>query len=312
MVFDGHSDILTDVLKKRLAGEREIIKRHHLKRLQEGGIEGACFVFWIDPPFTENPNARLTDLIEAFQCELQETKEIKLIRKFPDIAEAKRQQQFYILLGMEGFSPLSTPEELYELFDIGVRHGMLTWNEENMFATGVRGDENRGLTTLGKEAVLIMERLGMVVDVSHLNERSFFDVCDVTTKPIVASHSNASHFAPVPRNLTKEQLLEIRAKKGLVGLNAYQNFVHTKKEKQTADTLIEHAIYIAETIGTESLAFGFDFLEFLDDEPVLRGLEDCRGVPHFLEQLKKVGFTELEVEKMAFGNWHRILKEVLK
>ncbi len=323
LVFDGHSDIFTDVAIRRLKGETNIIQNYHLDRLKKGNLEGACFVLWVDPPYDkQGPKKRLEEIIQLAKLDLAECQEVMVVRNYKEIQDAIRLKKFYILIGLEGMSGIdNNPDALYDLYNFGVRECMLTWNEENSYATGVAGDINRGLTTLGKKAISIMEEKKIILDVSHLNDKSFWDVINYARMPILASHSNARALANVPRNLDDEQLLAIRDGKGLVCLNAFNLFIHNEKEKQNAENLIRHATYIAEKIGVEHLGFGFDFFEFLpntsvsgfsdNQTPSADGIEDCSKVPLLLEGMKKVGFTEKELQMIARDNWHSLIKRVI-
>ena len=197
---------------------------------------------------------------------------------------------------------------------------MLTWNEENPLATGVGGNPERGLTSLGKKTISILEKKKMILDVSHLNTKSFWNVMDVATMPILASHSNAMALANVPRNLDDKQLLAIRDTNGLVGLNAFNLFIHDTIKEQTMENFIQHAVYIADKIGVEHLGFGFDFFEFLSSSTTgsfssektsyALGLEGYRKVPKMIEKMREAGFTQKELELISRGNWHRLLKDI--
>lgn len=311
MIFDGHSDILTDVVIKRLQGDKNILNKYHLPKLKKGNIEGSSFVFWIDTPAEIPPSERLKQLMQATKDEFAECSDVALVRNISEITQAKNDGKFYIFLGMEGLSPIGEDlSKLYTLYDFGIRHIMMTWNEENPLATGVRGDENRGVTKLGKQAINIMEDKGILLDVSHLNYKSFSDVAKMVTKPIVASHSNAKELCNVSRNLTDEQLLFIRDMNGVVGLNSYKNFIHNKNDYKNIFGLVEQAKYIAYKIGVEHLSLGFDFLDFLEDDEATHGLEDCTKVPYFIELLKNAGFNKNEIELISCGNWLRVIKEI--
>lgn len=322
MIFDGHSDILTDVTIRRLQGERQILQKYHLPRLAKGKVEGGCFVIWIDPPYDKDPQKRLNEILQGTKEELAECQDVVLIHNHAELMAAKKSGKFFILLGMEGLSGLGEDvDRIYELYDFGVRHAMLTWNEQNTFATGVLGDTARGLTTLGEKAIKILQEKKMIVDVSHLNERSFWDIMKVTEGPILASHSNAKALASAARNLTDAQLLEIRDTKGLVGLNSFNLHVSDREEEQTITQFVKHASYIADKIGVEHLGFGFDFFEFLSTDATkgystqstsyTQGLEDCSKVPVLLETMKKAGFTEKDLEMISSGNWHHFIERVL-
>ncbi|MDD4843922.1 MAG: membrane dipeptidase [Anaerotignum sp.] len=322
MIFDGHSDIFSDVTIKRLLGETQVIKNHHLPRLRKGGIEGGCFVIWIDPPYDKEPSKRLEQILKATKDEMAECDEAVLVHNMAEIEAAKKAGKFFILLGMEGLSGIGENlEQIHRLYDFGVRHAMLTWNEQNSLATGVQGDPDRGLTVLGKKAVRMIQEKKMIMDVSHLNERSFWDVMDVAEGPILASHSNAKALAAAARNLTDEQLLEIRDTKGLVGLNSFNLFVSEDLKEQNVDNLVRHASYIADKIGVEHLGFGFDFFEFLSTDSMKSyssqetsftvGLEDCSKVPELLIKMKAAGFTDKELEMVSGGNWLNLIRRVI-
>lgn len=322
MIFDGHSDIFSDVRYKREAGETQVLKNRHLERLQKGGITGGCFVIWADTFNGLDPKDEMNAIIKGLKEEMAETKEFVLVHNTAEIKAAEAAGKFAVLLGIEGLAGIGEDlNKIDELYDLGARHAMLTWNEENALATGVKGNPDRGVTELGKQAIKKIQDKKMILDVSHINEKSFWDVMDVTTAPILASHSNAKALASAARNLTDDQLLAIRDTKGLVGLNAFNDFVSDVRAEQTVDGLVRHASYIADKIGVEHLGFGFDFFEFLNtdfmksysdqDDSLLKGLEDCSKVPVLIEKMKKAGFTDKDLEMISGGNWLNLIQRVM-
>ncbi len=323
MIFDGHVDIFTDVTIRRLKGETNVLEKHHLDRLfRKGKTTAATFVLWVDPPYTDNPSARLAQVMQAIEDEMKECKDAKIVTNVKEIKQAEKDGKLAIMLGMEGISGIdNNVERLYELYDFGVRQVMLTWNEANSFATGALADPNRGLTELGKKAIDIIQEKKMILDVSHLNEKSFWDIIDYSNTPILASHSNASAITYAKRNLTDDQLLAIKETKGLVGLNSFRPFIGATKEEQNTKGLLRHAAYIAEKIGVESLAFGFDFFEFMasgstasfvDTEVSwIDGLEDSTKVPQFLVEMKEFGFSDSEIQAIAHDNWLNLIARVI-
>ena len=206
---------------------------------------------------------------------------------------------------------LERPEDLDRLASLGLRLGMLTWNEENRFAAGAAQDPARSLTDLGRRALRRMEDLGILTDVSHLNDGGFWEVLRLARGPVAASHSNCRRLCDVPRNLTDEQLRAIRDSGGVVGVNAYNNFVHQDPERQTAGTLALHAAHMAEVMGVEHVACGFDFCEFMGSpgNEAARGLEDCGHAMAFLDCLERLGMSPAEREMVARGNLLRIFGE---
>ncbi len=322
MIFDGHSDIFSDVRYKREAGETQVLKNHHLERLQKGGIGGACFVIWADTFNGFDPKDEMDAIVKALQAEMAETEDFVLVHNRAEVGAAEKAGKFAILLGIEGLAGIGEDlSKIDALYEVGARHAMLTWNEENALATGVKGNPDRGVTDLGRKAIKKIQDKKMILDVSHLNEKSFWDVIDASNGPILASHSNAKALAGAARNLTDDQLKAIRDTNGLVGLNAFNDFISDIKEEQDVDHLVNHASYIADKIGVEHLGFGFDFFEFLNtdfmksysdqDDSLLRGMEDCSKVPVLLEKMRKAGFTEKDLEMISGGNWLNLIQRVM-
>lgn len=322
MVFDGHSDIFTDVTIRRLAGETNVLKNHHLERLRKGQVEGSIFVIWIDPPYDKDPVPRSKEFFKAIKDEMAETEDFVIVKNLEEALKAKKEGKFYVFIGLEGLSYIGENiDQIDALYEFGARHAMLTWNEQNDLGTGVGGDVNRGLTKAGKQAVKRIQDLGMIMDTSHLNEKSFWDVMDVATGPVIASHSNAKALSNAARNLTDNQLKAIKDSGGLVGINSFNLFVSQSIPDQNIDNLVKHIVYIADKIGPENIGFGFDFFEFLDPAGMSSysdqntsytvGFEDASKIPDLLKLMVKAGFTADEIEGMKYKNWHRLIKNVL-
>ena len=319
MIFDGHSDLLYDVTRRRLAGESRVLEQRHLDRLRRGGIEGLVLAlwygrgqgqtFWEGVPGAERAAHRLEVMLSCAQAEFAECPWLAVVRTAAEAEAARAEGKLYAFLAIEGMEGLEGPEELDRLASLGLRLGMLTWNEENRFAAGAAQDPAKGLTDLGRRALRRMQDLGILIDVSHLNEGGFREVLRLACGPVIASHSNCRALCDVPRNLTDEQLRAIRDSGGVVGVNAYNNFVHQDPERQTAETLALHAARMAEVMGVEHVACGFDFCEFMGSpgNEAARGLEDCGHAGAFLDCLERLGMSPKERELVARGNFLRIL-----
>lgn len=324
MIFDGHSDIWTDVTIKTLNGESDIIRKYHLNKLKEGKISGSIFVIWIDPPYTNDPYKRSMQIVDSIKKELEYCKDsIVLAKSYNDIEKAINENKFYVFIGLEGLSSIGENLDLIDFYyDFGARHASLTWNEENPLATGVRGNPDRGLTKLGKLAVRKINEKNIILDVSHLNEKSFWDVVGITDKPIIASHSNCKALCDVPRNLTDEQLRKIAELNGLVGINSFNEFVHKDLKKQNIEMLVKHVAHMADVMGIDHVGIGMDYCDFLDDSSMnsfssqetsyTKGLEDASKTYNIITEMKKAGFSAEEIEKIAYKNFHRIIKDVIK
>lgn len=323
-VFDCHSDMFINVTKKRQEGMNHVIGSCHWPQLQSGGVGAMLCCTWIDPPYaTKNPMERMLEILGNVSDELNEAHDVaEVARCADDIERIRRDGKLAILWGMEGLSGLhGNVSFLTALYRLGVRHAMLTWNEENEFATGVGSlHTDRGVTEKGVEALKHMERLGMLVDVSHANERTFWDVYEHTEKPFIASHSNAYALCPNARNLKDDQIKAIASRHGVIGMNAWPVFIDGNAP--SVERLADHVDYIVNLAGIESVACGFDFCDYLDDVCMsfsaeddmeeTKGLANAAEVPLFMDALKRRGYSDDDIKKIAFGNMMRVLKEVLK
>lgn len=315
MIFDGHSDLLYDVTRRRLRGETHVLERCHLDDLRRGGVEGMVLSLWTSAAgetFWKDTNCRTAAerterMMDCARAEFAQCPWLAVVRT---AQQARAAGKRYAFLGVEGMAVAGedlTWIDRYAAF--GVRMGMLTWNEENDLASGVGGDPQHGLTALGRQAIARMRRLGMVVDVSHLNERGFWDVVGLESGVVIASHSNCRALCDVPRNLTDDQLRAIRDTGGVVGLNAHYAFVHRERARQSVETLALHAAHMAEVMGVEHVCCGFDFCQYMGPgNEGARGLESAAGAPLLLDALEKLGMSCRERELIARENLLRVLE----
>ena len=309
-VFDGHSDLLSDVACRRLKGEHKVLERLHLERLRQGKIEGLILSFWANPEGGKGYGERTRELMLCAREEFRETPWLEVVCRADEAEAAKARGKMYAFLAVEGMAAIGDdPEGVDAYADFGVRMGMLTWNETNLLATGALGDSYSGLTAAGKQVVRRMEQRGMIVDVSHLNCGGFWDVVRIVQGPVMASHSNSRVLCDVPRNLTDEQLRVIRDTGGVVGVNAYHGFVHADPHKQTAQMLARHAARMAEIMGVEHVACGFDFCEFMGPgNEGAEGIESCAHVQNFFYWLERFGMSGSERRMIARENLLRVLQ----
>lgn len=323
MIFDAHSDIWTDVTQHTSKGETDIFRKYHLERLRKGGIDGGIFVIWNDPPFDADPRKRTLQMMDAIRIEEKAAADIlKVARSYGDVLEAKRDGKFYAFIGLEGLKSIGEDLDLInEYYEFGARHAGLTWNEANPLGTGAMADPDRGLTPVGKRAVKRIQELGMLMDVSHLNDKSFWDLISAAVGPVAATHSNCRALCNQARNLTDEQIKAIRETGGIVGLNSFNEFVHADEKQQTVENLVKHLVHLVELMDADHVGFGFDFSEFLCGEtmssfssqstPYTIGLEDASQVPNLIAEMRRVGFSPEEIEKISYGNWLRLIEEVI-
>lgn len=214
MVVDAHFDLAAEVYERRLAGERHVVERRYLPHFREASVN--LIVSSIYVPGRELPESglrRALGQIAALREDLESVQDqICVADSREALDRAAAGGQTAVLLSLEGLDPLGNDLSLLRAFyDLGVRGAGLTWSRRNVFATGCcKAGEFReipgGLTDLGREAVARMEELGMYVDVSHLNNEGFADLCTCAKRPFIASHSNAWKIHPNYRNLRDDQI----------------------------------------------------------------------------------------------------------
>ena len=222
MFFDAHSEIWCDVTTRRLRGETDILRKHHLPRLRKGGVEGSILVIWVDPPYDKDYVKRTQQIMTCVDAEVKECDEIQIVHTYDEMMQANKAGKIYIFKGIEGLAAIGEDlSKIDKYYDFGCRHAMLTWNEANALGAGALSGQSYGLTAAGKEAAKLIQAKGMLLDVSHLNDAGFWDIVKLAKKPIVASHSNSRVMCDVPRNLTDDQLRAIRDLDGVVGLNSF-------------------------------------------------------------------------------------------
>jgi membrane dipeptidase len=233
-----------------------------------------------------------------------------LILSKEDLTEDPKETMF--LMTVEGMCGIhdNVKEKIQWLYDQGNRIGSLEWNDQNDLATGNSGDPARGLTGLGRAAVRRMNELHMIIDVSHANEKTFWDLMDASELPLIATHSNAKSLCTVERNLTNQQIRALTQKGGLIGMNACESFISDIPEKRTARTLAAHARYIADLAGIEHVACGFDFGAYYGSRQN-HDLHSPEQTQNFIEGLKEEGFSEDEIKDIAYRNVLRFLKKYM-
>ena len=192
-------------------------------------------------------------------------------------------------------------EKIEWLYAQGVRIASFCWNEENLLATGVKGNPEHGLHPLGEEALQAMIDCNMLVDVSHANERTFWDIMAHPSARVIATHSNARALCDHPRNLWDDQLQAIAQRGGIIGMNSAPAFVHACPEKRDIPHLVAHMQYIKQLTGIEALALGLDYMDFYEgcEELHTKHLEDCSKSQRLIEEMRNQNFSEEEVRQIA-------------
>lgn len=204
------------------------------------------------------------------------------------------------VLALEGGSPLDGKlENVDYFFKKGVRLMTLTWNHRNELGTGAMTANDEGLTDFGKRVVERMNHLGMIADVSHLSDAGFYDVCQCSQVPFVASHSNARQICNHPRNLKDDMIREIAKRKGMIGVNLYPPFL-TEQSEATVDHVVQHIEHIISIGGEDCVGLGCDF-DGIETTP--KGIHGVEDIEKIYNRLLQCNYKEALVEKITYGNF---------
>lgn len=305
-IIDTHCDTISCLLDDN-QGLYENRLHIDMKRMKQYEQYTQFFAAFIDPVYYDAPKQRCMNIIHKLYNEIDKNnQDIILCKSASDYNHAENKiRAFLSIEGGECITDIGALEEYYEL---GVRCIALTWNYTNALAAGVADNApTYGLTNFGKEVVRKMNELGIFIDVSHLHERAFWDVLNITTTPIIATHSNAKAICPHRRNLTDEQFREIVRIGGYVGLNFYPSFLSPRNEANISD-IARHAIHFMELGGEHNIGFGADF-DGISTLPC--GICGCQDYVSVEEQFLNYGADKTVISDIEYGNFERVLYKFL-
>ena len=297
-----------------------------LEKLRKSGYLLQNFALFVDIGRHDDPWLRFCRLADYYDEQLAENSDvIAPVLSFSDIEKNLAEGKLSSLLTVEeGAVCGGRIERLRAIYARGVRMMTLTWNYENELgcpniSAGSAGllssqlttpEAGRGLTEKGMEFIFEMEKLGMIIDVSHFSDAGFWDIAECASKPFVASHSNARSVSPCVRNLTDDMIRALAEKGGVTGLNFCMDFLklnRTGKKDELMDALCAHARHITVVGGEDVLGLGSDF----DGIDTNGDLPDATCIPSLFDALKCAGFTPRQLDKIASGNVLRVYKDTL-
>ncbi len=339
-IFDGHNDVLLR-LHRRAGGdpvtaflEGEDGGQLDFVKARKGGFAGGLFAIFVPPTRRKNAegtqnsltatDAPAVDLAEAqrvtfamaallLRIERESQGRVRICRTVGDIEHCFANNTLATVLHIEGAEAI---DENFDVLNVlhaaGLRSLGPVWSRPNAFGYGVpfrcpsSPDTGPGLTDLGKALVAECNRLRIMIDLSHLNEKGFWDVAALSNAPLVATHSNAHALSPHSRNLTDKQLAAIRETGGMVGVNYAVSFLRQdgKQDKNTpAQLIVDHAAYLIEHLGEDGVGLGSDF----DGAMIPAELGNAAGLQILVEAMEQRQFGKALIEKVCFRNWLRVL-----
>ncbi len=334
-VFDGHNDVLlrlwasteANPVDRFINGEQ--VGHIDLPRAKKGGLAGGlCAIYVPSPSMEKDANGdyptpehgealRITLGMAALLAKIEAKSNggLKICRDADDIRTAMANGAFASVLHIEGAEAISADlDELYVLHQAGLRTLGPVWSRPNIFAYGVpfrfpsTPDIGPGLSNAGKALIRTCNELKIMVDLSHMNDKGFWDIAAISDAPLVASHSNVHTLCTHSRNVTEKQMDAIKETGGLMGINFGVSFLREDGQKVTATPLSEmvrHIDYIINRIGVDHVALGSDF----DGTTIPDTLASAADLQLLIAELRKAGYDQETIDKIAYKNWIRILEK---
>jgi membrane dipeptidase len=339
--FDGHNDVLLRLWRQGNDGvtaflDGESKGQLDLPRAQKGGMAGGLYAIFVPsegkrpatepmelvpydvpvPPAPELTHAQRATLEMAsllFRIAKASEGRVRIARSVADIRAATAAGAHAAVLHIEGCEALDADLKMLDvLYAAGLRSLGPVWSRSNIFGHGVpfrypsSPDTGDGLTDPGKALIKACNDMRILVDLSHMNEKGFWDVAKLSTAPLVATHSNAHALCASSRNLTDKQLAAIRETGGLVGVNYAVSFLRGDGRRIAAtplDTVVDHIAYLVDRLGEDGVGLGSDF----DGAMIPEALHSAAGLPDLVAALRRRQFGEALIEKICFENWMRVL-----
>ena len=270
-VFAAHTDFIAGVSEGRTRGERGVAAKRQLPLLRAGGVKAVCEHVAGDTPYFATyafrnirPVAATKFALQAldyWHAELEESDAWRLVLEAADFRRAERDGRVAVVFGFEGAMPIDDDLGLLRMFHrLGIRSIGLTWNGRNLLGDGVSVGAGGGLTAYGRAAIAEMNRLGIVIDVSHMSDEGIRDAVEASATPIIASHSNARSVCDHPRNLPDELALGIARRGGVVGLHMMARFLRPDGVA-TLDDFLDHVDHLVKLVGPAHVGLGPDCME---------------------------------------------------
>jgi len=342
-IFDGHNDALMSYITPGGVGvERFFLTNtdRHIDwpRARKGGFAGGFFAVFVSEPKSKqmlddfdskavytlpalDPRTarRMTTTMVANLHRIERISDgrFKVVRTVDELTDCLSTGVMAAILHFEGAEAIDPNLDALEMYyQAGLRSLGIVWSRPTIFGHGVplqfghTPDTGPGLTDAGKALVRACNRLGIMIDLSHLNEKGFWDVARLSDAPLVATHSTAFALCPTTRNLTDQQLDAIRESDCMVGLNFVVIFLNEDGSEDTnvpMEILVRHIDYLVDRLGIDRVGLGADL--GLPNVPIPRAIGDVGGLPRLIEALQKAGYDDDALCKITHENWIRVLRK---
>ena len=357
IVIDTHNDFPITSIEKNVGLDQDLKGKTHsdLKRFKEGGVDIQVFSIWCDG-VVKDPYAMANRQIDSvYLWASRNPDKMMMVFNSKDLSKAVKQKKLGAMMGMEGGHMMENDlSKLDALYNRGIRYMTLTWNNSTPWASSAMDETlkkdlaQKGLTDFGKQVVKRMNELGMLVDLSHVGEQTFWDAINTTTKPVLVSHSCSHALCPVFRNLKDDQIKAVGKNGGVIHLNFFSGFVDSNFFKRNSEFNAKHKAErdsMLKTVTDPYFADSYLFEKYPDEVKSLRPplsmlldhldhivkligvnhvglgsdfdginsspqqLDDVTNFPLITEELLKRGYSKKSIKKILGGNFIRLLKE---
>ncbi len=342
-VFDGHNDVLLRLMRGKIQPEQAFLEGDNIghldwPRMKQGGFVGGFFAVYVpsdsigidvdalmaqsryDVPLPPHlalaPSQQVTVHMASLLIRIERASqgEVKICRTAADIRHCIDAGKLAAILHIEGAEGIDPDLHMLDvLYGSGLRSIGPVWSRPNIFGHGVpfrypsTPDTGPGLTDRGIELIRACNRLKVMIDLSHLNEKGFWDVARLSDAPLVATHSNAWEICQHSRNLTDKQLAAIRESRGMVGVNFATSFIRPdgmRNDDTPLEEMIRHMDHLIEHVGVDGVGLGSDF----DGATIPAEIGDVRGLPRLVDAMRRHGYDEATLRKLCYENWVNVLE----
>lgn len=327
IVVDAHSDIPTEVLLRRQAGEKHVLDRFHYQRLKEGNVNLQVLAIYVESRSKPWRSLEISlRQMEALLEDISESEKFFLVTSKQDLEHVGEGDKIGVILDLEGAEPLeSGPEMLHLFFRLGIRMLGVTWNQRNGLASGIDDEASgSGLTSYGREILQEASRLGMMIDVSHMAPKGVGDTLELIKGPIIASHSGAKSVYDHPRNLSDEHIRGIAKSGGVVGVPAFPTLI--APDHASVLSVVKHIDHLIDVAGSMHVGIGADFVDHFEDliaaglmgeewkvpEDIRTlGFHSARDIPNLEKTLLETEHSRSTIDGIVGGNFFTVFEKCL-
>ena len=320
IVIDFHCDAVLATLhdsayrigtsKLRTLYEKSNEGHVDLPRLIEGGVDCQVFSHFVEPIYNPIASRRMLQVLGYSLSAIEDSDKAEIVTRADEIIRNK-DKRISIIVGFEGGEALDEDLRILNIFSrLGLRRLTLCWNNRNAIASGMMDQKSKGgLTDFGSSVVRECNKLGIIVDVSHMSDEGVWDVLDVSQEPIVASHSNCREIHSHMRNLTDDMTIALAEKGGVQGINFVPQML-TNKDNPSIEQVVDHIDHIVNITGSsDHVGLGSDY----DGVPdIVSGLGDASKFPNLTMELMARGYSDTDIKKILGENFLRVIKKVWK